>query len=188
MIPERPTRKTIQQRFNALHRGAKLSLCISFALLVLTLCLCSLLVMATSTPAPNTFSTAQVVVTSTSALISSPTATQKALPSPTPTKPTPTIQHPTPTAYPTQPHPTPTPTPAPACQAVNNNPWCYNFTPGNRIYNPPAAFCDYFNCISNFWNGRGFVNECQDGSYSKSGGIRGDCSYHGGEQQPLYAH
>jgi len=38
-----------------------------------------------------------------------------------------------------------------ACQAVNNNPWCYNFSPGSLIYNPQAAFCDYFTCVSTFW-------------------------------------
>lgn len=106
-----------------------------------------------------------------------------ALPAPTPT-PVPTTK---PTSAPT-PKPQPTPTPEPTCQAVNNNPWCFNFSPGNLIYNPPADFCSYFACIGNFWNGRGYVNECQDGEYSKSGGIRGDCSYHGGELRPLYSH
>lgn len=96
---------------------------------------------------------------------------------------------PTPTPIPTPtPKPRPTPTPKPHCQAVNNNPWCYNFQPGNLIYDPPPAFCDYFACINNFWNGTGYVNECVDGTYSKSGGHRGDCSYHGGKLRPLYSH
>lgn len=82
----------------------------------------------------------------------------------------------------------PTPTSAPSHTGVNGNPWGYDFSSGKLIYNPPSNFCDYFACISNFWNGSGFVNECNDGSYSKSGGIRGDCSYHGGEARPLYSH
>ena len=51
-----------------------------------------------------------------------------------------------------------------------------------------SAFCTYFACINNFDNGVGYVNECNDGMYSQSGGIRGDCSYHGGEERPLYSH
>jgi hypothetical protein len=92
-----------------------------------------------------------------------------------------------PTATPT-PTPKPTPKPKPACNAVNGNPWCYNFHPGNLIYSPPGSFCSYFACIGNFWNGRGYVVECNDGDYSKSGGIRGACSYHHGVWRPLYAH
>lgn len=114
-----------------------------------------------------------------------PTATPTPKPKPTPTpKPKPV---PTKAPVPTQP-PAPTPTPKPSCNAVNGNPWCYNFTAGSLIYSPPSAFCDYFACISSFWSGSGFVNECNDGTYSKSGGHSGDCSYHGGEDRPLYSH
>ncbi|WP_052890419.1 hypothetical protein [Thermogemmatispora carboxidivorans] len=111
-----------------------------------------------------------------------PTATRALSPTPSPT-PTPRPQ-PTPTP---RPKPTPTPTPIP-CPGVNCNPWGYNFEPGALIYSPPASFCAYFSCIGNFWNGRGYVVECNDGMYSKSGGIRGACSYHGGVWRPLYAH
>lgn len=126
-------------------------------------------------PAP-TATDANVVVASSA---SKPTATRPAH-SPTAT-PTPA---PTPTHRPTA----PAATPRPSCQAVNHNPWCYTFSPGNLIYHPPAAFCTYFPCLSSFWNGRGYVNECVDGAYSKSGGIQGDCSHHGGELRPLYSH
>ena len=70
---------------------------------------------------------------------------------------------------------------------MNCNPWGYNFTSGNYIYSAPSGFCSYFACIGNFWNGVGYVMECQDGMYSKSGGIRGSCSYHGGNWRPLLA-
>ena len=98
---------------------------------------------------------------------------------------------PKPTATPTpMPQPTATNTPAPSCQyqAVNGNPWCYNFQCCHTISSPPSNFCSYFTtCISSFWSGNGYVEECQDGSYSKSGGISGSCSHHGGNLRPLLA-
>ncbi|MBX5452059.1 hypothetical protein [Thermogemmatispora sp.] len=115
-----------------------------------------------------------------------PTPSPTPLPTETPTPPpTPT---PTPTPVPTEaPAPTPTPTP---CPGVNCNPWGYNFdsTNGSLIYSPPSGFCDYFDCIPSFWEGKGYVVECNDGMYSKSGGVRGVCSGHGGVWRRLYAH
>jgi hypothetical protein len=119
----------------------------------------------------------------------SPTDTPTAEPQPTAT-PRPKIV-PTHAPVPTQPpvHPTPT---KPACQAVNNNPWCYNFSPGSLIYVPPSGFCNYFNCIPTFYGsddpGDGYIAECNDGAYSQSGGESGACSYHGGVMRPLYSH
>jgi hypothetical protein len=117
------------------------------------------------------------------------TATATAVPTDTP-EPQPTD---TPIPAPLPPAPstaTPAPPPPPSCVAVNNNPWCYNFDPtnGSVIFNPPAGFCSYFACINNFFNGTGYVVECQDGMYSKSGGHQGVCSFHGGYLQTLYAH
>lgn len=67
------------------------------------------------------------------------------------------------------------------------NPWGYNLCGGNVVYNPPPTFCRYFRCIANFWNSTlGYVDECNDATYSHSGGRRGACSSHGGEEQPLY--
>lgn len=107
---------------------------------------------------------------------------------------TPPTNTPTPKPQPTHqatPKPTPKPT-QPTCQAVNGNPWCYNFSSGNLIYVPPSNFCDYFNCISSFWGsddpGDGYVIQCVDGTFSQSGGERGACSSHGGELKPLYSH
>jgi len=128
----------------------------------------------------------------------SPTATQAfvVLSSPTAIQPTPTPTHkpkPTPTPKPTvKPAPKPTPKPTPSCNAVNNNPWCYTFDPGNLITNPPSNFCDYFNCIASFWGADdpdgGYVVECSDGAFSQSGGESGSCSHHGGNWRPLYSH
>ncbi|MDP9301978.1 MAG: PASTA domain-containing protein [Actinomycetota bacterium] len=70
---------------------------------------------------------------------------------------------------------------------VFGNPWCYTFESGSYISHPPADFCSYFDCISSFWSGSGYVIECQDGWFSKSGGISGSCSSHGGNWRYLYA-
>lgn len=75
-----------------------------------------------------------------------------------------------------------------AHEAVNGNPWCFTFyDTGNLIYDPPAGFCGVFPCISSFENGSGYVVECNDGDYSKSGGKSGVCSSeHGGFQRNLF--
>lgn len=146
-------------------------------------------------PSPTPTQVAQASSSSSSASSIAPTAKPTSAPRPTP-KPQPT-QAPQPTLQPTpKPHPTqqpaPTPTPRPSCNAINNNPWCYNFSPGSLIYNPPANFCTYFNCIASFWGsddpGDGYIVQCQDGTYSQSGGESGACSYHGGVLKPLYSH
>lgn len=102
-----------------------------------------------------------------------PTSTSTATPSPLPQ----------PTQTPTPPPPPPTATP---CPGVNCNPWGYNFSCCNYIYNPPSNICDYFACIPSFWDHtNGYVEECQDGDYSHSGGVSGSCSSHGGNWRPL---
>jgi hypothetical protein len=70
---------------------------------------------------------------------------------------------------------------------VNGNPWGYNFSCCQNITSPPANFCSYFNCIASFWNGSGYVIECIDTTYGKSGGITGACSSHGGPWRTLYS-
>jgi hypothetical protein len=51
---------------------------------------------------------------------------------------------------------------------------------------PAPGFCGVFACIANFPNGRGYVEQCNDNMFSKSGGISGSCSHHGGNKQALY--
>ncbi len=131
----------------------------------------------------------------TSLLALTPTDTPADYPTDTPT-PTDTPQ---PTATPT-PHPAiqptatprPQPTPTPHHTGVNGNPWGYDFNPGGYITYPPSGFCNYFNCIATFYAsddpGDGYVVECQDGTYSQSGGESGACSSHGGVMRPLYSH
>jgi hypothetical protein len=56
---------------------------------------------------------------------------------------------------------------------------------GHLVYNPPSGVCGYFSCIENFPNGSGYMVECNDHMYSMSGGRRGACSYHGGEDMAV---
>ena len=78
--------------------------------------------------------------------------------------------------------------PKPSTCGAPSNPYGYNFCgKGSYVTSPPAEICTYFNCINNFPNGRGYMVECNDGEYSMSGGIRGACSYHGGEDRPVYS-
>jgi hypothetical protein len=69
-----------------------------------------------------------------------------------------------------------------------SNPWGYNFCGrGAYITDPPASFCDVFNCIPSFWKStNGYVMQCDDLTYSHSGGRSGSCSYHGGNYRALY--
>lgn len=84
--------------------------------------------------------------------------------------------------------------PAPASPAATStcgapsNPWGFSYCSGSVISNPPASLCSVFACIPTFWRQvNGYVAQCRDGLVSHSGGVRGACSGHGGELQPLYA-
>jgi hypothetical protein len=85
--------------------------------------------------------------------------------------------------------PTQPPPPQPQGCGAAQNPWGYDFCSGGAyIYSPPANFCSYFSCIASFWDGVGYVMQCSDGMFSKSGGRQGSCSHHGGNSRPLYAY
>lgn len=134
-----------------------------------------------SAPASTAATAAPVVATAvpTSAAAPQPTAVPTQAPATAPPPPL-SVATVVPTIV-----PTPTP-PVDTCGAPSN-PWGYNLCQGKLVYTPPASFCDVFNCIGSFWDHRnGYVDECADGTYSHSGGVRGACSYHGGEKQPLF--
>ena len=149
--------------------------------------------MGTQAPTPTATTGLVAVPASPTVLQDTPTPvpTQQPTPTPTPTPLPKLTLAPTHAAQPTQPPPPPKPIPK-LCQAVNGNPWCFNFVPGNLIDYPPSGFCNYFNCIASFYQsddpGDGYIVECNDGTYSQSGGERGACSYHGGVMRPLYSH
>ena len=56
----------------------------------------------------------------------------------------------------------------------------------------PAAICSYFSCIgtdsahTSFWRGLGYLEVCEDGDISLSGGRSEACSSHGGENHPVW--
>ncbi|NUR27284.1 MAG: hypothetical protein HOV83_15800, partial [Catenulispora sp.] len=56
----------------------------------------------------------------------------------------------------------------------------------------PADICSYFACIGSapshesFWAGQGYLELCNDGAISLSGGRSGACSYHDGENHPVW--
>lgn len=133
------------------------------------------------------------VLTVTAPAIVAPTTTQTAAQT---TAPTQVLTAAPTTAGPTTPPsvaPSAAPTAQPTAAPIINlcgapaNPWNYNFCGGAFISSPSSNFCSSFNCIASFWSGRGYVMECADLTYSKSGGIRGSCSYHGGNYRALYA-
>lgn len=166
--PQRPS--GFKHWFRTRSRKTKIGLGCGTLIAALLLCIC----------AATAYGSTTVATTNTP----TPVPTQKPTPIPT--------LKPTPKPQPTQPpvvHPTPT---QPACQAINNNPWCYSFSPGKLIYVPPSGFCNYFNCIPTFYGsddpGDGYIAEYNDGAYSQSGGESGACSYHGGVMRPLYSH
>jgi hypothetical protein len=176
--PKRPS--GFRYWFRTRSRNTKIGLGCGTLIAALLLCICaasaygSTNVATTLTPTPTT---GHVTILNPSTV--TPTLTQTPTKQPSPTS----TPKPTSRPQPTQPPHTPTP-----CPGINCNPWGYNFTPGNYITSPPSNFCDYFSCIANFWNGHGHVEECQDATYSLSGGIQGSCSHHGGNFRPLYSH
>jgi hypothetical protein len=62
---------------------------------------------------------------------------------------------------------------------------CYSLTSGSYVYGPPAGFCNLVACIENFDLGQGYIVQCRDMWFSRSGGIQGSCSGHGGNSAPL---
>lgn len=76
----------------------------------------------------------------------------------------------------------------PAVTGINGNPWGYNFDRGELIHNPPSDFCEYyFHCIPTFEDEGGYVVQCKDLQFSKSGGFPDSCSQDGGVKRPLYS-
>jgi hypothetical protein len=54
------------------------------------------------------------------------------------------------------------------------------------ITNPASDICSYLNCVAKFADGQGFVVECQDNTFSKTGGTGDVCPKHEGYLQTLY--
>jgi hypothetical protein len=136
---------------------------------------------------PSTTSASPALVATTTEPVTTlqPTTTAQATTtSPPTTRPPTTTQGPRPAT--TRPAPPKTTRPVSLCGAPPN-PYGLNLCGrGSHVFHPPADVCDYFNCIANFSNGVGYMEQCQDGMYSMSGGRQGACSHHGGERQAVF--
>ncbi len=202
-----PSKKDPWNWYKQQKKGIKIGVGCGTLFLALLLCMCSLTAIGgnhqASTPVAQTgqsVATQAVQKPNTSEPTPTPTVMPTVTPTPTPVPtaaptlppthpPAPLTQPTHPPAPRTQPARPPAPQQPPAPVGVNGNPWGYNFSPGNFIYDPPADFCDYFNCIASFGrNTSGYVDECNDETFSHSGGRPGACSRHGGEMRPLYSH
>ncbi|MGC1212142.1 MAG: hypothetical protein WA890_12855, partial [Micromonospora sp.] len=88
----------------------------------------------------------------------------------------------------TRPSPSTSPSPSPGdlCGAPQN-PYGYNYCGGSYIYSPATDVCDYFDCVAEFWDGRGYMVQCNDGLHSMTGLPGGPCADHGGTRRPVYA-
>lgn len=183
--PYQPPRKpTLWQRYRRLPAIAQLVIGLIVVLFVGSAAISGITQAASDQTAINATATqdatSSVAATPATQPTSAPTAKPTAKPTTPPAQPTP---------VPTQP---PAPTQAPAqSNAINGNPWGYDFSPGNYITNPPADFCSgvYFSCVKSFWqSANGYVVQCGNGLYSHSGGVHGACSKDGGVANTLYSH
>ncbi|MDG4779387.1 hypothetical protein O7614_06975 [Micromonospora sp. WMMD961] len=91
------------------------------------------------------------------------------------------------------PSPKPTKSPRPSPSATTQQPRCgapenplgYDFCGGTRIRKPAAEVCDWFDCVPQFWAGRGYLVQCRDGSVSLTGGRSNACAEHRGVRRTV---
>ncbi|MET8040150.1 hypothetical protein ABZU25_04690 [Micromonospora sp. NPDC005215] len=97
----------------------------------------------------------------------------------------PALTRATPPAKPTKsPRPALSTTGDPRCGAPEN-PLGYGFCGGTRIRRPAAEVCDWFDCVPQFWAGRGYLVQCRDGSVSLAGGSANACAEHRGVRRTI---
>ncbi|MGC4850008.1 hypothetical protein ACLQ3F_22460 [Micromonospora sp. DT15] len=82
------------------------------------------------------------------------------------------------------PRPSPSATQGPRCGAPEN-PLGYDFCGGTRIRKPAVEVCDWFDCVPQFWAGRGYLVQCRDGSVSLAGGRSTACAGHQGVRRTI---
>ncbi|MGC4749034.1 hypothetical protein ACLQ28_25730 [Micromonospora sp. DT201] len=109
----------------------------------------------------------------------SPAPNRPAAPALTRSLPTPKPQKPT-----KLPRPSPSTTRESRCGAPEN-PLGYGFCGGTRIRRPATEVCDWFDCVPQFWAGRGYLVQCRDGSVSLAGGGPKACGNHGGVRRTI---
>ncbi len=67
-----------------------------------------------------------------------------------------------------------------------DDPWSLSFTPGELVYDPPEEFCDYFPCTADYGAWDGYLVQCADLLFDRSGGTSRSCAGHGGPFRTLY--
>ncbi|MFE9918388.1 hypothetical protein ACFYPG_24840 [Micromonospora sp. NPDC005553] len=82
------------------------------------------------------------------------------------------------------PRPSPSATQSSRCGAPEN-PLGYDFCGGTRIRKPAVEVCDWFDCVPQFWAGRGYLVQCRDGSVSLAGGRSNACAGHQGVRRTI---
>ncbi|MTK01173.1 hypothetical protein [Micromonospora sp. CP22] len=77
------------------------------------------------------------------------------------------------------------PKPERRCGAPEN-PMGYDFCGGKRIREPAREVCDHFDCVPGFWEGRGYLVQCENGKVSLAGGSPRACGLHGGVRRTVW--
>ncbi|MEY9864443.1 hypothetical protein ABH935_010102 [Catenulispora sp. GAS73] len=88
----------------------------------------------------------------------------------------------------------PPPPPGGGLCGAPTNPYGLNYCGSGALITKaqvPSDICTYFSCIGaptneSFWKGIGYLEVCNDGDISLSGGRSGACSSHGGENHPVW--
>ncbi|MEV4479105.1 hypothetical protein [Micromonospora coxensis] len=90
----------------------------------------------------------------------------------------------------TKPRPKPAPSastePAERRCGAPANPMGYDYCGGERIRRPDHRVCDHFDCVQEFFAGRGYLVLCKDGSVSLTGGRRNACAGHEGVRRTIF--
>jgi hypothetical protein len=76
------------------------------------------------------------------------------------------------------------PKPERRCGAPKN-PMGYDFCGGKRVREPAREVCDHFDCVPGFWEGRGYLVQCENGKVSLAGGSPRACGLHGGVRRTV---
>ncbi|WP_028569252.1 hypothetical protein [Salinispora tropica] len=76
--------------------------------------------------------------------------------------------------------PAPSPIAAPDLCGAPTNPLGYGFCAGDPIRKPVTEVCDWLDCVPGFWDGRGYLVQCGNGSVSLAGGSPRVCGQHDG--------
>ncbi|NLU80047.1 hypothetical protein HCA58_16980 [Micromonospora sp. HNM0581] len=77
------------------------------------------------------------------------------------------------------------PKPEQRCGAPDN-PMGYDFCGGQRVREPAREVCDHFDCVPGFWEGRGYLVQCENGKVSLAGGSPRACGLHGGVRRTVW--